>query len=136
MNSPRLMQDERGFVFTIPIILLLCLGGFFLWGMAAINWQAILAVFAAGIIAMAFAGFFFFHADWNYVMIASIIALAIVFIVEISFPVLVGGLLVLGVVWNFKMLAKQPLIMMGLIILGIVVMMFTYKACILGGMIP
>ena len=126
-----MQKDERGFIFTIPIILLLLgIGGFLIWGMASISWKGIVAVFAAGIVAMAVAGAVFFKANWNFVMLAMIVALAIVFIMEVTFPVLIGGLIVLFAMWQYKLLSRQPLMFVGLIITGLMVMLLA-KAMIM-----
>lgn len=123
-------MGERG-IASIVIILIIAILGIFGFGvMAAINWKAILAIFAAGIIAMAVAGALFFKAKWEYVMICSIIALAIVFIIEVTFPMLVGGLVVMFAMWNFKSLGKKPIWFFGLILLGLGMMLFA-KAFIL-----
>ena len=127
----QLLRDECGLA---GIIIAAIVGIIALLGItitATINWRAILAVFAAGIIAMAFAGFFFFHAKFEYVIISAIIALAIVFMVEVTFPVLIGGILILAAVWHLKLLSKKPLILLALISLGLV-MMLTVKLSILG----
>jgi len=119
----RMRRNEGG---IIPIIILIAIVGIFgvfsLWAMASINWKGIIAVFAAGIVAMAVAGAVFFKANWSFVMMSMICALAIVFILEVGFITLIGGLMILLVLWNYKMFSKNILIFALLVIIGLIVM--------------
>jgi hypothetical protein len=116
-----LRNDQAGFGW-IAIIVVAIMGIFGYTALAAINWRMILALFAAGIIAMAVAGAVFFKADWNLVMVCSLIALAIVFITEVSFPVIVGGFIAVFAMWNFKMFSKRIWLGVLLISIGLLTM--------------
>lgn len=118
----RLREDQAGFGW-IMIIVVAILGIFGYTALATINWKMILALFAAGIIAMAVAGAVFFHADWNLVMVCSLIALAIVFITEVSFPVIIGGFIAVFAMWNFKMFSKKIWLGVLLVSVGLGVML-------------
>lgn len=91
---------------------------------AAIEWKFILALMAIGVIGIAFIGVVFFHADFSLVIAAALISLAIVFIVEISFPVVIGGLVVGAAMWNLKILRGKPLILFLLIVVGLGLMVW------------
>lgn len=121
----KLKMDKRGFVLSLPILIIGGILAFLGMGVAAtINWQFLLAVMAMGIIGIAFLGVVFFKADFKLVIYASIISIAIVFIVEVTFPVLVGGIIAIFAMWNFKYLKGKPLILFALVATGLAVMLF------------
>ena len=119
-------RDEGGIATIIVVAIALIAGLFLFSAAAAINWQFILAVMAMGVIGIAFIGVVFFKADFKLVIMAALVSLAIVFIVEVSFPVIVGGLIALGAVWHLKLLSKRPLILVSLVAAGLLVMLLGY----------
>ena len=120
------LRDEGGIATIIVVAIALIAGLFFFSAAAAINWQFILAVMAMGIIGISFIGVIFFRANFKLVIMAALVSLAIVFIVEVSFPVIVGGLIALGAVWHLKLLSKRPLILVSLVAAGLLVMLLGY----------
>lgn len=138
MMRGRLGRDQRGFILTLPIILIagvLALFGFS--AMAAIDWRFLLAMMAMGIVGMAFVGVLFFKADFKLVIVAALVSLMIVFIVEVTFPVIVGGLIAVAAMWNFKLLAKRPLMLFALIGVGLLVMVWgSYAILAPMGIVP
>jgi len=137
-HKKSLGKDQSGFVFSLPILIIIgVLGVLGLGAASAINWRFLLAIMAMGIVGMAFAGVLFFKADFKMVMYASVIAIGIVFIVEVTFPVLVGGLIALFAMWNFKFLKGKPLILFALVGVGLLVMMMGTKFILLPmGILP
>jgi hypothetical protein len=128
-------KDQGG---LIPLVILAIIGLialFGVWGMSLTSWKGVIAVLAAGTIAMAVAGAVFFKANWNYVLLAIIMAFAIVFITEISFLALIGGLMVVFALWNLKILSKNIAIFVALVGIGLLVMLISYKLMLLEGLI-
>lgn len=137
MNSPSLMRDERGIagIIVMGVVALLAVLG--ISAVAAVNWHFLLALFAMGIIGMAFVGVVFFKASPKLIMVAMLASVFIVVLVEVSFPVLVGGIIAIAAMWNMKLLKRQPLILAVLVITGVAVMIFGYTAVLLPmGIVP
>ena len=130
------LRDDQAGIGWLMIIVVAILGIFGFSFMAAINWKAILALFAAGIIGIAMFGVVFMKQDFKIAMYASILALLIVFIVEVSFPMIVGGLMVLFAMYNYSSFSKKPIIFMMLIGVGLLMMILarTYVLVPLGVM--
>jgi hypothetical protein len=122
---------ERGFaqIVIIAIIGIIALFGFS--AVAAINWKFILALFAMGIVAMAFVGVLFFKADFKMVMLAALCSFGIIFVLEVGFVTIIGGCVVLAALWQMKLLKKQPLIICTLVAIGLFVMLFGAKMVLL-----
>ena len=131
-----LRDDQAGAISLLMILIVAVLGIFGFSLMAAINWKAILALFAAGIIGIAMFGVVFMKQDFKIAMYASILALLIVFIVEVSFPMIVGGLMVLFAMYNYSSFSKKPIIFMMVIGVGLLMMILarTYVLVPLGVM--
>lgn len=130
-----LMRDERGIIGIIGVAIIGILALFSFSALAAINWQFLLAMMAMGIVALAFVGVLFFKADFKLVILAAVVSLGIVFIVEVSLPVIVGAIIVGFGMWKISP-AKQPMLFVGMVGLGLLVMVWAYRAMILGGMLP
>lgn len=131
-----LRDDQAGAISLLMILIVAVLGIFGFSLMAAINWKGVLALFAAGIIGIAMFGVVFMKQDFKIAMYASILALLIVFIVEVSFPMIVGGLMVLFAMYNYSSFSKKPIIFMMLIGVGLLMMILarTYVLVPLGVM--
>lgn len=128
----RLIRDERGLIGIIGIVIIGIIALFGFSAAAAINWKFIIALFAMGIIGIAFIGVVFFKADFKMVIYAALASFGILVIIEITMPVLVGAALVLGALYYFKVLIpKRPLIFFLLVVTGLIVMVWGYAAIIL-----
>ena len=139
MNSPRLMRDERGLALTLPLLIILGIIGLLGLGAAStINWKFLLAVMAMGIVGLAFVGVLFFHADFKMVFLAAVVSFGIIFIVEVSLPVIVGAIIVIAAMYYFKFLIpKRPLIFTLMVLTGLLVMVWGSKAVLLPmGIVP
>lgn len=121
------LVGERGIASLIIIAIIAVLALFGFSAMAAINWKFILALFAMGIVGLSVVGVLFFKANWNMVMLAAVVSFGIIFIIEVTFPVLVGGLMVIFAMWQFKLLKGQPLMFVGLVGIGLTVMLLGAK---------
>ncbi|KUO40643.1 MAG: hypothetical protein APZ16_04500 [Candidatus Hadarchaeum yellowstonense] len=128
-------KDQGGLIPLVVLAIIGLIALFGIWGMSLTSWKGVIAVLAAGTIAMAVAGAVFFKANWNYVLLAIIMAFAIVFITEISFLALIGGLMVVFALWNFKILSKNIAIFVALVGIGLLVMLISYKLMLLEGLI-
>jgi len=128
-------KDQGGLIPLVVLAIIGLIALFGVWGMSLTSWKGVIAVLAAGTIAMAVAGAVFFKANWNYVLLAIIMAFAIVFITEISFLALIGGLMVVFALWNFKILSKNIAIFVALVGIGLLVMLISYKLMLLEGLI-
>ena len=124
-------DDDCGIASLILVVIIAIAGLLGISFVSAFSWKPILAVFAAGIVAMAFAGVLFFKADFKFVMLAIASAVGIVFILEVSFPVIIGGVVILAAVWNLKLLTKKPILLGALVLLGLA-MMLLVKLSIMG----
>lgn len=116
------MRDERGLIGLIGAAIIGIVALFGLSAAAAINWKFLLATMAMGVVGLAFVGVLFFHADFKMVLIAAVVSLGIVFIVEVSLPMIIGGAMVIAAMWHLKMLAKKPLMLGALVACGLLVM--------------
>lgn len=116
------MRGERGIATIIIAGIAAILAIFGFAAMSAIEWKFLLATMAMGIVGLSFVGVLFFHADFKMVIIAAVIAIGIVFIVEVSLPMIIGGVIIVAAMWNLKMLAKRPLMLVALVACGLLVM--------------
>jgi len=116
------LRDDQTGIGWLMIIVVAILGIFGFSALASINWKAILALFAAGIIAIAMFGVVFMHQDFKIAMYASILALLIVFIVEVSFPMIIGGLIILFAMYNYSSFSKRPIVFVMMIGVGLLMM--------------
>ena len=122
-SSRRCLAEDSGIA---PLILLAIVGIVGLLGVgfvAAFDWTPILAMFALGIVGIAFIGVIFFKANFNLVLIAAIVGIAIVFVMEVSLIVIVGAAITLFAMWNFKLLRGKPLMFALLVVSGLAVML-------------
>ena len=122
MKSQNLMRDERGLAGIVIAGIVALLAIFGLSAASTIEWRFLLAVMAMGIVGMAFVGVLFFKADFKMVLIAAVIAIGIVFIVEVSLPMIIGGVIIIAAMWHLKMLSKRPLMLLALVACGLLVM--------------
>jgi len=134
----RLMRDERGLagIIIAGIIGIIALFGFS--AASAINWHFIVALLALGLVGISLVAAVLRIIDPKMVVYAVIAALGIVFVVEVNLVVLVGAIMVIGAIYYFKILVPKQLLVFTLMVLGgLVVMLFGYKAVLLPlGIIP
>ena len=130
-------NESIGIASLILVAIVAIAGLFGISMISAISWRPILALMAMGIIGITFIGVLFFKANFNLVIFASIVSISIVFITEVSLPVIVGAGMVLGAVWYLKLLKSQPLMFALLVMGGLVIMLAgKYMVLIPMGMIP
>ncbi len=137
----RLGRDERGLLgvawLTLPILITGILGLLGISAVASVNWEFILALFAMGIIGISFVGVLFFKADKKLILFAILASTFIIVLVEVSFPVLVGGIIAIAAMWNMKLLKKRPLMLVTLVMTGLITMVWGSYAIILPmGILP
>ena len=133
------MRNERGFALTLPLLIILGIVAIFGFGAAsAINWRFLLAVMAMGVVGLAFVGVLFFHADFKMVFLAAVVSFGIIFILEVSLPVIVGAIIIIAAMYYLKFLIpKRPLIFALMVLTGLLVMVWGAKAVLLPmGIIP
>lgn len=84
---------------------------------ASIEWKFILAVMAMAVIGIGVAGAVFFGVDFQWVIILSIISLSVVVFIQIG-VVAAAGLAVIGI-GGYRFSGQRPLLMAGLIGIGL-----------------
>ena len=117
-----LRRDQRGIgLFTILIIALVGLFGIGILG--SLNWNFLLAIMMILVIGLAMVGVVFFKMDFKYVMIISMICLAITLFVTVT-PVVIMGFLVAGfAMWKLTP-EKHLAMMVALIGLGLLLVVW------------
>jgi len=116
-----LWKDERGQfqILLVGIVALLALFGIGIG--SAISLKFLIGIFAMGILGMSFIGVVFFKADPKLILLALIATFAIITFIELTIPMVIGLLIFAGIVWQLKLLAKKPTILIVLVAAGLLI---------------
>jgi len=130
-------MNENGIATFIVVAIIGIIALFGFSAAAAINWKFIIALFAMGIVGLAFVGLLFFHADFKMVLAAAVCSFGILFVLEVGFVTLIGGAVVITALWQMKILKGQPLIFVALVGTGLLVMLLGAKMMLIPlGVLP
>lgn len=133
----RLSQDEHGLIGMVGIAILGIVALFTFSMASAVNWTFIIACFAFIILGVAFVGVVFLGANPDMILYAILADVALISIVQVGFITLIGGGVIIVVLWNMKLLKKQPLIFALLMMAGFATMLLGNYACLIPlGIVP
>ena len=118
-------MDQRGILgLSLPVLILLAILGIFGFSIiGAINWKFLMAIMMFLVIGLTLIGVVFMKMDFKYVIIVSMICLAITFVITVTPAVIMGFLVVGFAMWKLSP-QKHLALMIALIGIGLILVLW------------